>query len=168
MNDPIFTKSLIYVCENNSEGSLGIIINKPIVSKNAEDILQETGLEKIRPSFDLYFGGPVNMQMGMILHDTGYKVEGTLNVSTTIALTSNKKIVDDLKNGGGPDQFRFSMGYTGWSSKQLEQEIENGDWLLMPADTDFIFSIPDSEKWQNATNKMGINILDLGGSAGLA
>ena len=48
MDDPIFTKSLIYMCENNSEGSLGIIINKPIVSKNAADIIQQTGLEKIK------------------------------------------------------------------------------------------------------------------------
>ena len=46
MNDPIFTKSLIYMCENNPEGSLGLIINKPIVSQNAADILQKTGLEE--------------------------------------------------------------------------------------------------------------------------
>ena len=168
MNDPIFTKSLIYVCENNSDGSLGIIINKPIVSENVADIIQQTGLEKIKPSFDIYFGGPVNMQMGMILHEASYKVEGTLNVSSTIALTYNKQIVNDLKTGDGPKQFRFSMGYAGWGSSQLEREIENGDWLLMPSDDDFIFSIPNSDKWQKAASQLGIDILDLGGTAGLA
>tara|TARA_Y100000590_G_scaffold353485_1_gene406386 strand:+ start:1994 stop:2563 length:570 start_codon:yes stop_codon:yes gene_type:complete len=168
MDDPIFTKSLIYMCENNSEGSLGIIINKPIVSKNAADIIQQTGLEKIKPSFDIYLGGPVNMQMGMILHDASYEIEGTLNVCNKVALTSNKKIVEDLQSGVGPEKFRFSMGYAGWGSGQLEREIENGDWLLMPADVEFIFSLSDTDKWRAAVTKFGINISDLGGSAGLA
>ena len=156
------------MCENNSEGSLGIIINKPMVSQNAVEILQKIGLEEINPSPEIYFGGPVNIQMGLVLHEAGYKVEGTLPVSNTIALTSNKQIINDLKTGDGPEKFRFSMGYTGWEQGQLEREIENGDWLLMPAELEFIFSLPDIEKWQTATTRLGIDISDLGGSAGIA
>ena len=106
--------------------------------------------------------------MGLVLHEAGYKVEGTLPVSNTIALTSNKQIINDLKTGDGPEKFRFSMGYTGWEQGQLEREIENGDWLLMPAELEFIFSLPDIEKWQTATTRLGIDISDLGGSAGIA
>ncbi len=168
MNDPIFTKSLIYMCENTSEGSLGLIINKPMVSQNAVDILQKTGLEGIQPAPEVYFGGPVNIEMGLILHDAGYEIEGTLSVSNAIALTSNKQILNDLKKGGGPEQFRFSMGYAGWGKGQLEREIENGDWLPMPADRDFIFSVPDTKKWKTAATQFGIDISDLGGSAGIA
>ena len=168
MNDPIFSKSLIYICENTSDGSLGLIINKPMVSQNAADILQKTGLEIIQPAPEVYLGGPVNMQMGLILHDTSYEIEGTLSVSKTIALTSNKQIVSDIKTGGGPEQFRFSMGYAGWGEGQLEREIENGDWLIMPADADFIFSVPDIDKWKSATTQFGIDFSDLGGPAGIA
>ena len=168
MNDSIFTKSLIYVCENNPEGSLGLIINKPMVSQNATDILKQTGLEVIQPAPEVYFGGPVNIEMGLILHDAGYEIEGTLTVSNAIALTSNKQILSDLKTGGGPAQFRFSMGYAGWGQGQLEREIENGDWLLMPAEGDLIFSVPDSDKWQAAATQLGIDISGLGGSAGIA
>ncbi|MBC8257022.1 MAG: YqgE/AlgH family protein [Candidatus Marinimicrobia bacterium] len=168
MNDPIFSKSLIYICEHDKEGSMGLIINKPMISENAADIIQQTGLAEITPPPDIYFGGPVNLEMGLILHDASYKIEGTLTISKSVALTSNKQIVSDLKNGGGPDEFRFSFGYAGWGKGQIEREIENGDWLLMPADDDFIFSIPNSDKWQKAASKFGIDILDLGGSAGLA
>ena len=168
LSDTIFTKSLIYMCENNPEGSLGLIINKPMVSQNVADILQKTGLEVIQPAPEVYFGGPVNIEMGLILHDASYEIEGTLNVSNAIALTSNKQILSDLKSGGGPKQFRFSMGYTGWGKGQLEREIENGDWLPMPADGDFIFTIPDSDKWKTAATRFGIDISDLGGSAGIA
>ena len=168
MNDPIFTKSLIYVCENNTGGSLGLIINKPIVSQNAAVILQKTGLEEIQPSPEVYLGGPVNIETGLILHDAGYEIEGTLTISDAVALTSNKQILSDLKEGGGPEQFRFSMGYAGWGQGQMEREIENGDWLPMPADVDFIFSFPDIDKWQTAATQFGIDISDLGGSAGIA
>ncbi len=168
MNDPIFSKSLIYICEHDDDGAMGLIINKPMISENASDIIQQTGLTQIEPLPDIYFGGPVNLEMGLILHDANYNIEGTLTISKSVALTSNKQIVLDLKNGGGPDEFRFSFGYAGWGKGQIEREIENGDWLLMPADDDFIFSIPNTDKWKKAASKFGIDILDLGGSAGLA
>lgn len=168
MNDPIFSKSLIYICEHDDDGAMGLIINKPMISENASDIIQQTGLTQIEPLPDIYFGGPVNLEMGLILHDTNYNIEGTLTISKSVALTSNKQIVLDLKNGGGPDEFRFSFGYAGWGKGQIEREIENGDWLLMPADDDFIFSIPNTDKWKRAASKFGIDILDLGGPAGLA
>ena len=106
--------------------------------------------------------------MGMILHDASYETEGTLTVSRSISLTSNKQILSDLKSGEGPEQFRFSMGYAGWGHGQLEREIENGDWLLMPADGKFIFSVPDTAKWQTVATQFGIDISGLGGSAGIA
>jgi len=168
MKDPIFNKSLIYMCENNSEGSLGIIINKPMQPENASEILQKTGLEKITPSLEIYFGGPVNVEMGLILHDASYEIEGTLLVSENLALTSNKRIVSDLQKGSGPTQFRFSLGYAGWDEGQLEKEIENGDWLLLPADEEIVFSIPDAQKWQKAVDKFGFDINNLGGSTGFA
>ena len=168
MNDPIFSKSLIYICEHDKDGSMGLIINKPMISENAADIIQQTKLAQINPLPDIYFGGPVNLEMGLILHNASYIIEGTLSISKSVALTSIKQIVADLKNGDGPSEFRFSFGYVGWGKGQIEREIENGDWLLMPADDKFIFSIPNSDKWQKAASKFGIDILDLGGSAGLA
>ena len=168
MNDPIFSKSLIYMCQYDKNGSMGIIINKPMISENSSEIIQQTGLNHVNPTPEIYFGGPVNIEMGLFLHDTSYDIEGTLSISKSVSLTSNKQIVADLKNGSGPEEYRFSFGYAGWGKGQIEREIENGDWLLMPADNDFIFSIPNSEKWQKAASQFGIDILDMGGSAGLA
>ena len=168
MNDPIFSKCLIYVCEHNKDGTMGLIINKPMISENAVEIIQQTGLSQITPPPEIHFGGPLNLEMGLFLHDATYDIEGTLSISKSVSLTSNKQIVVDLKDGNGPDIFRFSFGYSGWGKGQIEREIENGDWLLMPADDNFIFSIPNSDKWKNAASQFGIDILDLGGSAGLA
>ena len=169
MNDPIFSKSLIYICENTSDGSLGLIINKPMVSQNAADILQKTGLEIIQPAPEVYLGGPVNMQMGLILHDPEYNIEGTKAISKTLALTSNKQIVADMINGDGPDIFRFSFGYAGWGGGQIEREIENGDWLIVPSDLQSIFKSKDDEKWDKLYSSLiGFNLNDLGGQPGKA
>ena len=60
------------------------------------------------------------------------------------------------------------MGYAGWEKGQLEQEIEQGDWLLIPAEKKFVFSTPDTNKWQIVAAEYGIEISNLGGSAGIA
>ena len=156
------------MCQHDENGAMGIITNKPMHAENIDEIIQQTELGQINPRPEVYFGGPVNLEVGLFLHDTSYNIEGTISVSKSIALTSNKQIVADLKNGNGPDEFRFSFGYAGWGKGQVEREIENGDWLFMPSDDKFIFTIPNSDKWQKAASKLGIDILDLGGSAGIA
>ena len=168
MNDPIFSKSLIYIFEHNTDGSMGIIINKPMANDSITSILKQTELNYLDPTPNIYFGGPVSIEMGLFLHDANYNIDGTISLSKSISLTSNKQVVSDLKKGEGPGIFRFSFGYAGWGRGQIEKEIENGDWLVMPAKHDFIFTIPDKDKWYSATSQLGVDILDLGGSAGLA
>ena len=80
LNDSIFEKSLIYICDHNNSGAMGIIINKPMHSKNVQNILIEIGLEQLKPTMDIYYGGPVQMDMGMILHDHKYQTKGTIKL----------------------------------------------------------------------------------------
>ena len=67
------------------------------------------------------------MDMGFVLHDNKYKTKHTIKLSKSISLTSNDKIIEDLKNGEGPKKFKFSIGYSGWSRGQLDEEIQAGD-----------------------------------------
>ena len=76
--------------------------------------------------------------------------------------------VDDLSNGLGPENYRFCLGYTGWDKNQLDKEIENGDWLLMPSSSKLIFNTPDEKKWSKASSKLGVDIMNIGGNAGFA
>ena len=168
MVDSIFSKSLIYICQHDDKGAMGIIINKNMNVDNESEILKKAGLVNINPKPKIYFGGPVNIEMGLFLHDTSYDIEGTIQISKSVSLTSNKKIILDLQHGTGPSAFRFSIGYAGWGMGQIEKEIENGDWLLIPSDDDFIFSISNSDKWEKAANYYGIKISDLSGSPGFS
>ncbi len=168
MTDAMFRKSLVYICEHDKKGAMGLIVNKPIPSDNVGEILQQTRLDKADPHPQVYFGGPVSINQGFILHDYRYKVDGTFELSEEMSLTSNPKIVDDIISGNGPEYFRFTMGYAGWGENQLEREFENGDWLVMPANTELVFQLPDDQKWELAARKLGIDIMDISGSTGFA
>ena len=106
-----------------------------------KDILNQTGLNQINPNPEIYLGGPVAIETGFILHDASYKSKGEISITNNIKLTSNNQIISDLINDNGPLDYIFSLGYSGWSEGQLEKEIEDGDWLIMPASYNHIFKI---------------------------
>ena len=158
VNDPVFKKSLIYICNHDKDGAMGLIINKPISSlklnQEVDSILKETNLFKIQPTPDVYFGGPVDLNMGIILHPLDYITKKTIKISNQLGVTSDSKIINDIIKGNGPSVFRFSIGYAGWSNGQLEEEFSNGDWLMLPSKLDVIFTMPDEQKWEYINNKL--------------
>jgi len=163
MTDPFFQKSLVYICEHDSDGAMGIIINKTLSSQNVQDILTQTGLNTIKPHPEVYLGGPVAIDTGLILHDASYKSEGELKITTKVKLTSNNQIIEDIINNIGPKDYLFSLGYSGWGEGQLEREIEDGDWLIMPANYKHIFELPNHTKWSTAAIQFGIDINSFSG-----
>ena len=172
VNDPVFKKSLIYICNHDKDGAMGLIINKPISSlklnQEVDSILKETNLFKIQPTPDVYFGGPVDLNMGIILHPLDYITKKTIKISNQLGVTSDSKIINDIIKGNGPSMFRFSIGYAGWSNGQLEEEFSNGDWLMLPSKLDVIFTMPDEQKWEHINNNLGIDISSISGSGGFA
>tara|TARA_B100001250_G_C19428476_1_gene626383 strand:+ start:96 stop:635 length:540 start_codon:yes stop_codon:yes gene_type:complete len=162
--DPIFGQSIIYICEHNKEGAMGLIINKPLQRDESIDILEQIGLAKQM----VYFGGPVSPEKGFILHDTNYQKDETLIISNTAGISYSDEVLSDIKNGSGPNDYRLIMGYSGWDSGQLEKEIENGDWMITPSSKELIFSKIDKNKWNIAIKNMNINFNDFSGQSGLA
>ena len=172
VSDPVFKQSLIYVCSHDKSGAMGLIVNKPIsdlnLTQELDFILEETKLSKINPAPNIYFGGPVDLNMGIVLHPLDYSTKKTIKISNKIGVTSDSKILTDIISGSGPSIFRFSIGYAGWSNGQLEDEFKNGDWLIIPSKSEMIFSMPDKKKWAYINNKLGIQISDLDGMSGFA
>jgi len=155
LNDTIFNKSVILICDHSLDGTMGLIINKPITSKINENIIFDDLLKKI--DANIYFGGPVNLAACFILHDKSYCLDKSKIISNDLCLTSNKQIIKDIENGSGPNNFKLNLGYAGWDSGQLESEIKNGDWLMLPYPKNFIFEIPDEKKWSYTVNKLGLD-----------
>ena len=171
LTEATFDRSVVYICEHNSQGSMGLIINRPLSSAGLNlilttlDITPNRGLEQIG---DIYSGGPLQPSMGFVLHTPEYDIKDTVRISTKVSLTTNLQIMSDIQQKNGPEQFRFALGYAGWGVEQLEREIANGDWLVVSATPEFIFDKPDAIKWADAARRFGIEITQFSGLGGSA
>ena len=166
--DPVFKKSLILMCDYSKEGAMGLIINKPIDKDIIMNVFHDFEINKMNINSKVYFGGPVGLDTGFVLHDSKYSTNKTLIVSNDLSITSDEKIFDDIKENNGPNKFLLTLGYAGWEKKQLDQEIKNGDWLVAPVDFNFIFKVSDDKKWNISSNSLGFDINKLSGKSGLA
>ena len=97
MNDPIFSKSIVLICDHSNDGAMGIIINKPIDSKKSGIILLETELGIIKPKPTIYYGGPVNIESGIVLHNNKYIIDESINLSDHLSVTSSNKIINEVE-----------------------------------------------------------------------
>jgi putative transcriptional regulator len=170
MADPHFAHTLIYVCEHNENGALGIVINKPIdmtLSTLFEQInvpLGDSGLRQTR----VHYGGPVQIDRGFVLHRPLGSWHSTLAISNDLGLTTSKDILEAVGHGNGPDDVLVSLGYAGWSADQLEQELAQNAWLTVAADASVLFAEPPETRLPAAMKLLGIDFSRLSNAVGHA
>jgi putative transcriptional regulator len=137
MADPYFAKSLTFVCEHNEQGALGVVVNRPTDMTLAtlfEQVEIELSNDKLS-RLPVYFGGPVQVDRGFVLHRPVGEWQSTLSVNNEVGLTTSKDILLALSRGQGPnpDDILVSLGYSGWAPGQIEEEIKQNAWLTVAA-----------------------------------
>lgn len=169
MPDPRFEEQVIYICAHSNEGAMGVAVNKPNAMFTLAEILKSTNLPvPARELPPVYIGGPVELESAFILFSADYQTQYQLEVSSTVFLSRETKVLEDIADGRGPEQFLFLLGYAGWGPGQLEQELLADGWLTVPGDDRIIFDTPDEEKWRAAAMLYGIDISIYGDIAGRA
>lgn len=170
MADPYFARSLVYVCEHNEQGALGIIVNRPI------DMSLASLFEKIDLPLDaegfadlpVYFGGPVQTDRGFVLHRPLGHWQSSLEITKDIALTSSRDVLTSLGAAGDPKEVLVTLGYAGWDAGQLENELVDNAWLTVEADPDILFSLPYEERLGAVMQTLGFSMSQLADVAGHA
>lgn len=159
MEGNVFHKSLIYVIKHTDEGSIGLIINRPVNNAPAKTIFGKIkGMDIQNINLDIHIGGPVEIERGFFLHSADYSKNLLFHPDQgELAVSSNVEILKDVANGTGPKNSIFAIGYTGWSKGELELELENNLWIIAYPNLDLIFSEDNSNKWSNALSMLGIS-----------
>ena len=170
MNDPFFSKSVVYICEHGNSGAMGMIVNKNLDAPELRKIFDK--FFKVEKPFNMiksntFFGGPVLLEKGIILHHSDYSSPKSISISKSVSLTSDKGALEDLKREEKVP-FKLMLGHAGWSAGQLEREIENGDWLIQSTTSDFIFNLPPNQMWEYAAKSIGLDISSSFGTSGQA
>ena len=174
MADETFAGSVVYLCEHNEKGALGLVINKPI------DIKLKNLFEKVELSLDrqelaelpVYFGGPVQTERGFVLHEKLGAEPGpyssTMTVPGGLEMTTSKDVLEALSSGAGPKRVLVTLGYSGWQAGQLEDEIGRNGWLTVDADPTVIFDTPTEKRYDRALSLLGFDPHMLSQEAGHA
>jgi putative transcriptional regulator len=170
LEDERFFKTVIYMCAHSTEGSMGIIINKKIDYDLYPDLLEQLGIDKPLNNKKLFlrYGGPVESGRGFVLHSDDMIRKESLSINKGVALTSTAEFFDDLALGKGPKNSILALGYAGWKSGQLENEIMQNSWMTLSVDTNFLFDEEVSRKWKDAYKIMGVDPNNLSFKSGRA
>ena len=170
MRDPRFARSVIYLCAHNSDGAMGLVINRLIGAITFPDLLEQLGIENrdVSDEIRVHFGGPVESGRGFVLHSADYEKDGTLQVSSEVGLTATVDILRDMARGSGPQKSLLALGYAGWGAGQLDAEIQANGWLHAKADKSLLFDGELDDKWERAIGNLGFDPAMLSGDAGHA
>lgn len=168
--DPYFSNALVYVCEHNENGALGIIVNRPI-DMNLAGLFDKIDIKLEQPALadlPVYFGGPVQLDRGFVLHRPLGQWQSTLAVNGEIGLTSSRDILASVGALAQPAEILVTLGYAGWDAGQLEDELAQNLWLTVPALAGILFDLPPEERLPAAMQKLGISFSQLSDVAGHA
>jgi len=173
LEDEMFSKSVIYMCEHSERGALGLVINKPS-DINLKKLFDKVELPLHREDLTLapvFQGGPVQTERGFVLHESVMPGSESVYASTMtipggLEMTTSKDVLEALSTGYGPRKVFISLGYASWGQGQLESEISDNSWLTVAADPAVIFDTPVEQRYAKALMLLGLEAWMLSPQAG--
>lgn len=168
LKDPHFLKSVVLVVEHSADGAFGLVVNRSL-GLTADQIVDEHDRAVKFPlrggKIPLYGGGPVENQAVFTLHtglDSGSCSPAVREVAPGLFFEPSFPAVRDYVSGVSPEYppddlptVRLYLGYAGWGEGQLEEEMSEGAWHVLPAEANLVLRTPPTEMWQRAMELKG-------------
>lgn len=172
IDDPRFERAVILMCAHDHEHAIGLTVNRPIDGLAMPELLRRLGIEPDNAMDEalVLFGGPVDRDRGFVLHTDDYlSAASSVPVADGLAWTTTRDALEAMADSRRrPRRALLALGYAGWSSGQLEREIQDNVWLTCEADEAVLFDADYETKWSRALGKLGVSADRLSGQAGRA
>jgi putative transcriptional regulator len=155
MGDPRFTQTVIVMARHDKNGAFGIVINRPVGERPLASLLEALGEKDASAdgSVRIFYGGPVQPEVGFVVHSAEYRRAGTIVVDARVAVTSNREILRDIARKQGPQKSLIAFGYAGWGPGQLEGEMAMHAWFTAEEDVALIFDEDRAKVWDAAMKR---------------
>jgi putative transcriptional regulator len=152
VGDPRFERTVILIVEQGPDGTLGIVVNKPIGEQPLASVFKALGQKDgdATGSVRVFSGGPVQPEVGFVVHSPEYRRPETVAITDRLSMTSSTAILRDIGNRRGPVKVLVAFGYAGWGPDQLEHEIEQRAWGIAEADPTLVFDEDRDHVWEDA------------------
>jgi len=149
--DTFFNRTIVYLADHTSEGSVGFILNKKLEIKVADAI---SGFDKWTEHLSM--GGPVAPDTLHYLHNLGDMIPKSVWVSDNIFWGGDIDFIRTMIESGNisTSQIRFFLGYSGWSAGQLERELKENSWVIATLKTDFILNNQVDNTWKRVLRSL--------------
>lgn len=149
--DTFFNRSIVYLTDHTSEGSVGFILNKKI------DLLVSAAIMGFE-EWDEYLnmGGPVAPDTIHYLHNLGYLIPKSVQVEENVYWGGDIESIRGLIKTGQIDQsqIRFFLGYSGWSAGQLERELRENSWVIAKVSPEIIMNNRGEDTWKRVLRSL--------------
>lgn len=170
MTDPNFQRAVIYVCENHIQGTVGLIINRPMEYPLSLvfDQMQIQPARKEKSLEPLMYGGPVQPERGFVIHRPTGVWRSSLSLREDVTVTTSNDIIRSIAADTGPEDALITLGYAGWGERQLEQEVMENVWLVCAYRAEILYDVPFKDRWEYAGLTLGVKMGQLSSDAGHA
>jgi putative transcriptional regulator len=151
LNDPEFSRAVVYICNHDADGTFGLIVNQPL-----QETLQEIIPEITTMDWPIYHGGPLQKEIVFIIHHYPELLGGHFVSDGIYVGAENEKLYHAFaKNLLTPNKIKFFLGYSSWAAGQLDQEMVEKSWLVAPAQSNNIFSHANNDIYKNSLLPLG-------------
>ena len=159
LQDQLFAQSVTYLCEHDSDGAFGLVINKPL----GVDLSQIFVQLNITPGTDfidqrVLAGGPVHIEQGFILHKEKGDWQHSTAVGDNLYLTTSLDVLEAIAEGNGPEQYLVTLGCASWGEGQLDDEMLANSWLTCQVSDEVLFHLPYEARASAAAQIIGIDL----------
>ncbi|OGV49836.1 MAG: hypothetical protein A3F46_04925 [Legionellales bacterium RIFCSPHIGHO2_12_FULL_42_9] len=161
--DPDFEHSVIYLCEHHVQGTVGLIINRPMeyplkLVFDQLNIVPEQDFQNQQP---LLFGGPIQQERGFVIHRPPGEWRSSLHLRDEVTVTTSNDIIRAIAVNKGPKNVLVALGYAGWTEEQFEKELKDNLWLVCPFRSELLYEVPFAERWEYAGRILGVKMNEL-------
>jgi putative transcriptional regulator len=152
IGDPRFSHTVILLLRQDDTGAFGIVLNRPIEERTIASLLDAVGDHEkgVEGNLQVFAGGPVQPELGFVVHSPDYHRDDTLTVGGEVAMTADKQVLADIGHHKGPKTVLFAFGYAGWAPGQLAGETARHDWFTTTGDPKLIFDDDRGNLWDDA------------------
>jgi putative transcriptional regulator len=155
MGDPRFTQTVVLMARHDKTGAFGIVINRPVGERPLASLLEALGEKDAggEGNVRIFAGGPVQRDLGFVVHSADYRASGTIDVDGRVAVTANRDVLRDIARKQGPKKSLIAFGYAGWGPGQLEGEMALRAWFTAQDDEGLVFDEDRDKVWDAAMKR---------------
>ena len=152
LEDDYFKRSVILLCEHNDQGSFGFVLNH-YIEQSIEDVMDD--FPKLESKVSI--GGPVSTDSVYYIHTLGDAVPGSVQIVDSVYMGGEFESIREMVTLGtlDPASIRFFIGYSGWSSNQLQEELEQKSWIVANTNGKEVMNTGIDKLWKKTLGRQG-------------